>query len=174
MLVTPKLLNPDTADRLAIEVTLCREHLARLKRIPDLAGRLGAVYAERRLPEIADPDRMLYSGGFFSDGDRRIMDEVRKATPEQLASESFVFEDARVPEMLFRYRARNFPDSLGDEERARWEEFRFSYLTDPAEGASITLDAYQETIDSLLVDANPPRREILEQLLEYGDSLLAG
>ena len=173
MLATPKLLDAAAAERLAIDVALCTSHLERLKRIPDLAARLRAVYAERDLPETGDPDRMLYSGGFFSDADRRVMDRVREATPEQLASESFVFDDARVPEMLFRYRARNFPESLDEAERAQWEEFRFSYLTDPAAGASITLEDYQQTIETLLVDAGPERREILEQLLEYGDSLLA-
>jgi exodeoxyribonuclease-1 len=116
---------------------------------------------------------MLYSGGFFSDADRRTMDRVHRASPEELASASFVFEDPRLPEMLFRYRARNFPDSLSSEERQHWEEHRFNYLTDPAAGASITLERYQQTIEQLLQDATAARRDLLEQLLQYGDLLLA-
>ncbi|GIR14560.1 MAG: hypothetical protein CM15mP25_3150 [Gammaproteobacteria bacterium] len=34
----------------------------------------------------------------------------------------FSFADQRLPEMLFRYRARNFPDTLSDEEAAQWRE----------------------------------------------------
>ena len=118
---------------------------------------------------------MLYSGGFFSDADRREMDRLREASPEQLASESFVFEDSRVPEMLFRYRARNFPDSLSAEERAQWEEQRFQYLTEPEAGASITLDQFQARIDALLQESGDEKRQqLLEHLLEYGDGLLAG
>ena len=139
MLVTPKMLDPATAERLGIEGAVCRRHLARLRQIPDLVKRVQAVYSDRELPEITDPDRMLYSGGFFSDADRRTMDRVHRASPEELASTSFAFEDPRLPEMLFRYRARNFPDSLSSEEREQWEEHRFNYLTDPAAGASITL-----------------------------------
>ncbi len=59
-----------------------------------------------------DPDLMLYSGGFFSEQDKRVMEQLRAQTPEALATGSFVFEDSRLPEMLFRYRARNYPGSL--------------------------------------------------------------
>lgn len=174
MLVTPKMLDPATAERLGIDGAACRRHLARLRQIPDLVKRVQAVYSDRELPEITDPDRMLYSGGFFGDADRRTMDRVQRASPEELASTSFVFEDPRLPEMLFRYRARNFPDSLSPKERAQWEEHRFNFLTDPAAGASITLGTYQQTIEALLENATAERRDLLEQLLEYGDLLLAG
>jgi exodeoxyribonuclease-1 len=173
MLVTPKLLDPSTAERLGIDVELCRRHRSRLQGIPDLVARLQAVYGERSFPDILDPDRMLYSGGFFGDEDRRTMDRLRSANPAQLADESFIFEDPRGPEMLFRYRARNFPDSLTAEERARWEEHRYAYLTDPAAGASITLDDYHASIERLAADAGAEKQALLDALLEYGDSLLA-
>ncbi len=173
VVATPKLLDEAAVERLSLDVPRCREHRARLQAIPGLAAKLQAVYGQRHLPAIEDPDRMLYSGGFFSDADRRTMDRLREASPAELASQSFVFEDARVPEMLFRYRARNFPESLSPEERAQWEEHRFQYLTDPDAGASITLEAFQERIEALSEDAGPDQRHILEQLLEYGDSLLA-
>jgi exodeoxyribonuclease-1 len=171
--VTPKLLDAPTAERLGMDVDQARAHRARLRAIPGLAGKLQALYGNRELPEITDPDRMLYSGGFFSDSDRRSMDRVHAATPESLATESFVFEDPRLPEMLFRYRARNFPDSLNDAERAQWEEQRFQYLTDPEAGASITLDDFHTEIEQLSQTAPPEDQAVLDALLEYGDSLLA-
>jgi exodeoxyribonuclease-1 len=172
MLVTPKLLDPPTAERLGIDVELCRRHRSRLQHIPDLVARLQAVYGERSLPDIQDPDRMLYSGGFFGDEDRRTMDRLRSVDPAQLASETFIFEDPRGPEMLFRYRARNFPDSLSAEERARWEEHRYAWLTDPAAGASITLEDFHASIERLSSDAGAEQQALLDALLEYGDSLL--
>ncbi len=173
IVVTPKLLDAPTAERLGMDVERCRAHRVRLQAIPGLAAKLQALYGNRRLPEITDPDRMLYSGGFFSDSDRRGMDRVHAATPDALASESFVFEDARLPEMLFRYRARNFPGSLNDVERAQWEEQRFQYLTDPDAGASITLDDFHTQIEQLSQSATPEQQTVLDALLEYGDSLLA-
>ena len=174
VLVTPKLLDAVTAERLGIDVPRCRDHRRQLQSLPGLAKKLAQVYGGRDMPAITDPDRMLYSGGFFNDADKRVMDKVRAASPEKLRDESFVFEDARLPEMLFRYRARNFPDSLTAEESAQWEEFRFQYLTDPEAGASITMDEYHARIEALQADESlkPEQQQLLQQLLEYGDELL--
>jgi exodeoxyribonuclease-1 len=173
IVATPKLLDQATAERLGIDVGRCREHRAQLAAIAGLPAKLQDIYRNRSLPVQDDPDRMLYSGGFFSDADRRVMDRVRAASPEQLAGESFVFEDGRCQEMLFRYRARNFPESLSDSERAQWEEQRFQYLTDAAAGGPITLEAYQDTIERLSSSATPEQQAVLDRLLEYGDGLLA-
>jgi len=179
IIVPAKMADPATAQRLGISGELCRAHLAALReyRARDQAGfntKIQAVYTGRKFNEQTDPDRMLYSGGFFSSGDRRLMDQLRSNSPEDLASSSFPFEDSRLPEMLFRYRARNFPDTLSPEERAQWEEYRFQYLTDPEMGASICMEEYQEEIEAMLAgdDLSDEQRVLLQQLLEYGDSLL--
>ena len=118
---------------------------------------------------------MLYSGGFFSDADKRSMDRVRASSPQELANTTFPFEDSRLPEMLFRYRARNFPDSLPPEEFGQWEEYRFAYLSEPEGGASLCLEEYHEIIEGLLVagDLSEPQQTTLRELLEYSDTLLA-
>ena len=40
-----------------------------------------------------------------------------------LAAETFFFEDPRLSELLFRYRARNFPEMLSSEELEEWQGF---------------------------------------------------
>ena len=77
--------------------------------------------------------------------------------------------------MLFRYRARNYPDSLTGEERAQWEEYRFQRLTEPEAGGSLCMEEYQGMLEAMLSDESLPadKRALLEQLLEYGDGLLA-
>jgi exodeoxyribonuclease-1 len=64
---------------------------------------------------------MLYHG-FLGDADRALCEEVRKARPAQLAQRTFPFSDPRLQELLFRYRARNYPESLSTDERAQWRE----------------------------------------------------
>ncbi|MFV0276912.1 MAG: exodeoxyribonuclease I [Parahaliea sp.] len=180
LLVTAKMASPEVAARIGLDGALCRAHLAALRaqREADPRGfvqRLQAIYAGRPREPDTDPDYMLYSGGFFSDEDRRSMNRVREADPQTLAQQSFPFEDARLPEMLFRYRARNFPDTLSADECAQWEEFRFQRLTEPEAGASLCLEQYQQEIEALLAagDLSAQRRQLLLQLLDYGDSLLA-
>ena len=65
---------------------------------------------------IDDPDASLYGGGFFSGSDKRKMELIRSAEPDHLKTMSIPFDDQRLPEMLFRYRARNWPESLSEEE----------------------------------------------------------
>ena len=180
ILVTARMADATTAQRLGINGDRCRQHLAALREFRDrhpgvLEEKLQAVYAQNRFEPETDPDRMLYGGGFFSDADKRVMDRVRASSPKALAEQSFPFEDPRLPEMLFRYRARNYPESLAPEEHALWEEFRFQRLTDPASGASICMEEYQQTIESLLArgDLTAAQQELMHELLEYGDSLLA-
>ncbi|MCB1856461.1 MAG: exodeoxyribonuclease I [Halieaceae bacterium] len=180
VLVTAKMADPATAERLGISGQRCRAHLAALRafRERDTAGleaKVQAIYSGRSFEPVTDPDRMLYSGGFFSDSDRRAMDAVRASSPDELASASFVFEDQRLPEMLFRYRARNFPQCLSVEERARWEAFRFQRLTEPEAGASICMEQYLELIEHMLASGtlSAERRSLLAELQDYGDQLLA-
>ncbi len=179
ILVTAKMADAATAERLGISGELCRKHLVALRdyRAADPAAfeaKLQAVYAARTFEPITDPDRMLYSGGFFSNNDKRVMEQVQVADPERLASQSFAFEDQRLPEMLFRYRARNYPESLSVEEKADWEEFRFQRLTEPDAGANLCMEAFQETIERLQGERPSERNQrLLEQLLDYGDSLLS-
>ena len=77
--------------------------------------------------------------------------------------------------MLFRYRARNYPQTLSSQERAQWEEYRFARLTEPEAGASICMEEFQAVIEELLAagDLAQGKQVLLQQLLEYADSLLA-
>tara|TARA_R110002072_G_scaffold5811_2_gene36146 strand:- start:30526 stop:31974 length:1449 start_codon:yes stop_codon:yes gene_type:complete len=180
VLLTPKMADPATAQRLGISGETCRRHLDALRKYRDLeaAGfteKVQAVYAGRKFAAVSDPDLMLYSGGFFSEPDKRTMEQVKAKTPEELAAATFVFEDKRLPEMLFRYRARNYPDSLTPDERALWEEYRFQRLTEPEFGAGYCMEEFQDDIESLTASGElaPAQQALMEQLLDYADTLLA-
>ncbi|MBA6414301.1 exodeoxyribonuclease I [Parahaliea sp. F7430] len=180
LLVTAKMASPEVAARIGLDGATCRANLAALRaqREADSAAfsqKIQAIYAERQFEPITDPERMLYSGGFFPEQDKRNMARVREASPEQLAQQSFPFEDARLPELLFRYRARNHPETLNELEREQWEEFRFLRLTDPEAGAALCMEEFHELIEQMLAADDLPADDqaLLQQLLDYGDSLLA-
>lgn len=180
VLVTPRMVRGDTAQRLGIDGEKCRRHLAQLRRFRDrdqdsFTAKLQAVYGASTRAGSTDPDLMLYSGGFFSDADRRVMAQIREATAQELAAHAWVFEDGRLLEMLFRYRARNFPDSLSANETAQWEEYRFARLTDPAAGASLCVEQFQAEIERLQgeIGGDGPQRAMVDQLLAWSDELLA-
>ena len=95
-----------------------------------------------------DPDHMLYTGGFFSPGDRRLMDEVRLTNPAGLTKNAWAFQDPRLPEMLFRYRARNFPDSLSPTEQQRWQTQRLQRLMQPTDARQLNPETFAMEISA--------------------------
>ena len=117
---------------------------------------------------------MLYSGGFFSDGDRRKMAQLRDLPPHKLASIEPRFDDPRLPEILFRYRARNFPETLTGDEHERWEQFRRLRLSQPGYGASLVHDEFLQVLDRLEQepDLSGRDRTLLAELRAYGRELL--
>jgi exodeoxyribonuclease-1 len=74
--------------------------------------------------------------------------------------------------MLFRYRARNYPDTLSGEEMARWEQFREQRLTQPAKGW-LSLADYGAELQRLMAkpDVTQQQRHILEELHLYGEAI---
>jgi len=122
------------------------------------------AFAMSSFPTTDDPDLMLYQGDFFSDADRSKMLELRGLTAEELRHVSSAFDDVRIDEMLFRYRARNYPDSLGGDERRRWNRHRMRKWRDGAE-----INAVLARIEEL--QAAGESASCLEDLREYVDSL---
>jgi exodeoxyribonuclease-1 len=76
--------------------------------------------------------------------------------------------------MLFRYRARNWPETLDEAERETWDGYRFERLTDPEGGASIALDAFEERLVALREEhaADPERLALLDALAEWAERLM--
>ncbi len=101
--------------------------------------------------------------------DKRLMTQVRKSSPEVLATTAFSFKDARLIELLFRYRARNFPASLSPAEQLRWREFCRWRLDDPASGCSLTLTELHQRVAHLRADVGLDERQerLMQELLLY-------
>ncbi len=176
ILVPITTLRPVDAERLAIDLSHCQAHLATLKQAPGLAAKLEAVFAKPAdAIESEDPDLMIYSGGFFSNTDKQKMTKLRGMSPEQLATAKLTFDDCRLPEMLFRYRARNWVETLDREEQARWERFRRGSLTEKSARGGLVLSEYEERLAQLegQPEISQRDREILGQLRDWGRMLTA-
>ncbi|WP_137939638.1 exodeoxyribonuclease I [Chitinivorax sp. B] len=167
-----KLLEPSLAEHWQIDRDQCEQHW-RMLRQWDLSEKLATVFNRPEHEPINDPDRMIYSG-FFGAKDKSLISRVRTSSPTELARHRFDFEDKRLPEMLFRYRARNFRDTLSSSEAEQWAEYREWRLTDPAGGASLTIDDYLAKIELLQANdqLNDKQHQVLEALMEYADTLM--
>jgi exodeoxyribonuclease-1 len=179
VLLPAKMADDAVAARAGLDLPVCRQNLQLLldheQRMPGaLRDKLRAVGELSSRPAETDPDRMLYSGGFIPREDRQTLDRLIALSPEQLSDRTVAFHDPRLEEMLFRYRARNYPETLSPDEQARWEEFRFSRISE-GDGRGLDLARFQACIEDLLQAGSVSERDrqILESLQNWGDSLLA-
>ena len=163
-----KTLSADQAARWELDLEQGRRHAAIAAAGPDMSAIWAEVY-QRPAAAAVDVDEDLY-GGFIGNKDRRTLDQLRAETPEQLAKARPVFDDARLDDILFRYRARNFPDSLGDGERHQWERHRAARLYDGAGGAR-SIEQLQTEIDALSEDADERAEQILGELYDYAEAI---
>jgi exodeoxyribonuclease I len=158
------------AERWGIDLATADRHAKRAAALQGVLTGLWADVFQRRAPDgEVDVDEDLY-GGFVGNEDRRSLNRLRTLSPAQLAARSPAFEDGRLDELLFRYRARNFADTLSDDERARWQGHcaRRLHL---GEGGAQTLDQYFQRIDELAESADDRAQALLEALYDYGQDI---
>ena len=134
-----------------------------------LAGLWPAVFEREASEGRANVDEDLY-GGFLGNEDRRSLQRLRALPPEQLATKRPAFADPRLDELLFRFRARNFPAALDSTDRARWADHCADRLHEGVGGA-ITLVQFQDRIDALSAAADERGEAILEALLVYAERI---
>ncbi|HYN79822.1 MAG TPA: exodeoxyribonuclease I [Lamprocystis sp. (in: g-proteobacteria)] len=175
VLAPMKTLSADAAARWSIDpIAVARRAQAVKGRAAAIRERVQAVHQAAPGPAETDPDLMIYSGGFLSAADRRALEGLRRLAPEALAKATVRFADPRLPEQVFRYRARNWPETLTPQERERWAAWRLTRLTDPDGGGSIRLDQYEERLATLAQThaADPAKLQLIEDLAGWAEALM--
>jgi len=177
VLAPANMLSTLSKERLAeleLDGDVLRANLAKLRNAPGLPERIAQAF-DRSFEgsDLTDPDEQLYAGGFISNADRERLKELIAQPVETLGEQEVRFDDERLTEMLFRYRARNYPNTLSGEEMERWEAFRTERLMNPKKGWR-SLEAYGLELQRLASDPEltPRNRQILEDLHLYGESLI--
>jgi exodeoxyribonuclease-1 len=160
-------------ERLGIDVEAVQRRAERLRAVgPAIAEKVRRVFARERPAGTVDVDAALYDG-FIGDTDKRLLAQVRGTPPHLLAKAQYAFRDARLPELLFRYRARNWPDSLLPSERERWNAYRRERLDMDSGLAELTLAQFNEQIAELRAAAPTEggRQALLDRLQAWGQEI---
>ncbi|MBX3636869.1 MAG: exodeoxyribonuclease I [Rubrivivax sp.] len=162
------------AERWGLDLAQCERHAALAPAAAAaVASRWAEVYERPKPEHRPDVDEDLY-GGFVGNEDRRTLARLRSLPPDRLAAARPAFHDGRLEELLFRYRARNFPESLADDERERWQQHCRERLLEGAGGA-LTVAAFHERVDALAEDAvergDERAQALLEALLDHAEAI---
>src|SRR5690606_36699453 len=167
-------LRDEDFQRLEIDRGAIEARAARLRAAgPALAEKIRRVYAVPRVRGPVDADASLYDG-FLPDADRRRCAQVRATPPQALASRAFGFEDPRLDELLFRYRARNWPGTLDADERARWDAWRRTRLAPGSGLADPDLAGFEAELAGLRAAhaGDPASQALLDALEAWRDRIL--
>ena len=160
-------LRSEMAAQWGIDRQQAEQHREQLLVDTTLKTRLAELYL--RVPDTGTPDvdTALYTG-FISKNDRRLCDAVLQKSPEQLADRVPAFEDQRLPALYFRYRARNWPETLSTKEKDQWRQFCEARLLSGAFGNELTLYTYQQILEEMLHQGIPESRQrLFQQLAEW-------
>lgn len=125
ILATTALLNT-IADH-KVDLAHCRKNYEQL--LQESAQIQAKLFEMYQTPKRYDTDTqsapvetLLYQG-FFERKDRQQMDKIPMMSGEELKNFDFYFDDPRVLPLLFIYRARNFFDTLFDDEKEDWKRY---------------------------------------------------
>ncbi|ROO24983.1 exonuclease I [Salinisphaera orenii MK-B5] len=165
-----EMMREAEAERLHLDIARCRRHWKAIHdRLAEVEAKAAAVFDAQTFEPEGDADAALYDG-FVGDADRKLAERVRHTDAAELAEGGIVFADNRLNELLFRYRARHYPDTLAEAERDDWHRWLSKRLEFAPEGG-LTLDEYDEVIAGLMerVQGEPKRLQLLLDLKAWSD-----
>lgn len=156
------VLDKASQERLGLSLDTVEANLAQLARQPAFGEAVRTAFEMKEPYEPStDVEGQLYDG-FTPDADKARCAAVRQADAHQLADFHPNFTDDRLTELLFRYKARWFADSLADDERQRWDQFKSAKL-------AATLPGYLETLQKIAETATDTY--LLEELQLWAESI---
>lgn len=164
-----KTLTPAVIERWQLDVPQAMQHAQWARDLPDLSALWAEVFQRPSSDVAVDVDQDLY-GGFLGPGDRRRLNHLRRLSGPELAQERLGFDDERLMELVFRYRARNFPDSLNAQEAQQWQDLRAARLFD-GQGEARTVDQLFADLDTLSEDADERAQDLLGALYDYAEAI---
>ncbi len=166
-----KTLPEPMAQRWGLDLATAQRHAAWALAHADALDALpwAQVYQRPGGELASDVDQDLY-GGFIGPNDRRTLERLRGLPADQLVAKRPAFDDDRLDELLFRYRARNWPQTLDADDRTRWQQHLQARLHDGA-GGGLTLAQFHEQIDTLADTADERGQAILSDLVDWAEQI---
>ncbi|MCL2869875.1 exodeoxyribonuclease I [Candidatus Saccharibacteria bacterium] len=159
------VLDETSQKRLDLNLDKISHNVADLEKNRDLVDKIVAAWNGR--PEFSpakDVEGQLYDS-FTPDADKPRLAEIRKLDAQGLADFHPNFVDERLPELLFRYKARNYPKSLSSDEKAKWESYRTNKL-------QRELPKYMERLTELAAQTTDDNQTfILEEIQLWVESI---
>lgn len=157
------VLDESSQKRLGLTLESIEANIKTLAANPTFAEAVRTAFEMREPFEPSnDVEGQLYDS-FMPDADKAKCAAVRNSEPNELADFHPNFADERLSELLLRYKARWYPNTLADSERTAWESYR-------AQKISALLPSYLETLGRMAETTQDTY--VLEELQLWAESIV--
>jgi exodeoxyribonuclease-1 len=163
IVASAKTLTAERAKELGVDAKQCRLSMDFFSANRQLVEKLVAVFdTEARVNKDQQPEQKLYSGGFPTANDKQQSKTICALSPQQIVNHEVNFDDPNLASLWWRYKARNYPQTLTIEEQQKWARHREAYLIDHT-------NDYVERLNILAVEHqhSAEKIEILQKLGHY-------
>ncbi len=145
-----------------------KKNFESIQRHPEIFERLKNEHlADKYDKPAVDAETALYDG-FIPDNDRVRLAAIRSMDENSIADFHPNFTDERLPELLLHYKAKNFPNSLSEDEVSKWQIYRAARLNRQAPLFLAELQKYQKDSN---VTNDSTKSFLLEELTLWYQSL---
>jgi exodeoxyribonuclease-1 len=152
--------------RVQLDKATIERHKTALLSAPHFAETIRDMFETRAgFKKSPDAESQLYDG-FVGDRDRLRVETVRNATPRELADFHPEFSDERLDSLLLRYKARNFPATLSEDESRAWEQWRNQSITEQLPQFTKSLQRLAAT------ERDESKQFVLQELQLWAESVM--
>ncbi|RKS87281.1 exodeoxyribonuclease I subunit C [Orbus hercynius] len=165
-----KTLSVDNAKRLSLDLDVCHANWLKLKAAQHLiTQKVQLIFGQSpSYPIDNDVDSQIYNG-FFDNYDKSLCELIRDTDPARLDTLKLVPHDARLKALFFRYKARNYPQTLTESEKVQWRDHCQDKLNEEA------VRQYLINLEALVqqYSQQPKQIELLKDLYHYCQYLVS-
>ncbi|WP_392562020.1 exodeoxyribonuclease I [Orbus sturtevantii] len=157
-------LSSENANRLSINLANCQQALSKIIAARELLQqKIQLVFSEQPTYKTdLDVDGLIYQG-FFDQHDKSLAEQIRETDLDQLNSLTINPHDNRLKALFFRYKGRNYPEQLSDNEKIQWQDHCRDKLN------SEVIHHYLVTLENLALQYQhqPKKLALLKDLYNY-------
>jgi exodeoxyribonuclease-1 len=152
--------------KVQLDIATVEKNRTTLIGAPHFAENIRSVFEQRaEFKKSPDPEAQLYDG-FVQDRDRLRIETVRNARPRELADFHPEFTDERLNPLLLHYKARNFPQSLSEDESRAWEMWRADHINE-------RLPQFMKSLQSIAAKEQDEQKQfVLQELQLWAESII--
>lgn len=152
-------------EHIQLDFATIERHKTILLRAPHFAENIRTLLETRpEYQKSQDAECQLYDG-FVNDRDRLRIETVRNATERELGDFHPEFSDDRLGDLLLRYKARNYPASLSEDEARAWELWRSLRIQKQ-------LPAFMKSLQKAAQTSDEQKSFIVQELQLWAESIV--